>query len=133
MEPIRPASDDIEADGDEHRLSIGDPVLGKSRLLSRQCQTCIFKPGNPMHLDAGRLRQLVAEATSTSGYIICHSTLPHYQPGARPAVCGGFADRYATWQLQVMQRLWGFIEVDPPIEPTSTNDQDGNCTDSARP
>jgi len=31
-----------------------------------------------------------------------------------PAVCRSFADRYRTWQLQVMQRLWGFVEVLPP-------------------
>lgn len=108
----------VDTDLDEHAsLSVGDPVLGRSRLLSRQCATCIFRPGNPMYLAPGRLRQLVEQARGAAGYIICHSTLPYYQPGARPAICRGFAERYPTWQLQLMQRLWGFVEVDPPTPP----------------
>ncbi|GLI03699.1 hypothetical protein [Phytohabitans aurantiacus] len=63
-------------------LSVGDPVLGKSRLLSRQCATCIFKPGNLMHLQEGRLKDLVSETRATEGFIVCHSTLPHYPKGA---------------------------------------------------
>ncbi len=64
-------------------LSVGDPDLGKSRLLSRQCDTCVFAPGNRMHLTPGRLRSLVA-------------------------------DRYDTQALQLITRLFGFVEVDPP-------------------
>jgi hypothetical protein len=66
-----------------------------------------------MSLAPGRLRQLVAQARGESGYIICHSTLPGYRSKARPAICRGFADRYSTWQLQVIARLWGFVDVDP--------------------
>jgi hypothetical protein len=109
------SGDDIEPGGTE-RLSVGDPVLRKTRLLSRQCATCIFRPGNPMHLAPNRLRQLVAQARGESGYIICHSTLPAHRNAAAPAVCRGFADRYSTWQLQLIARLWGFVEVDPPDE-----------------
>ena len=87
------------------RLSVGDPVLGKTRLLARECSTCIFRPGNPMHLSPGRLRQMVAEARGDAGYIICHSTLPYAVSPIPPAICRGFADRYSTWQLQVMRRL----------------------------
>jgi hypothetical protein len=109
--------DDVEP-ADRARLSVGDPVLRKTRLLSRQCATCIFRSGNPMHLTPGRLRELVAQARGAAGYIICHCTLPAYAgPGAKPAVCRGFADRYSTWQLQLITRLWGFVEVDPPDEP----------------
>ena len=36
--------DDVEPD-DTEELSVADPVLGKTRLLSRQCDTCIFGPG----------------------------------------------------------------------------------------
>ncbi|MGX4657847.1 hypothetical protein ACWCHM_29630 [Micromonospora sp. SCSIO 07396] len=100
--------------GQPAQLTVGDPNLGKTRLLAHECATCIFKPGNPMHLAPGRLRQMVAEARGTAGYIICHSTLPYAGSPIPPAVCRGFADRYRTWQLQVMQRLWGFVEVEPP-------------------
>nr|WP_319461444.1 hypothetical protein [Micromonospora sp. RTP1Z1] len=96
-------------------LSVGDPVLGKSRLLSRQCDTCVFAPGNKMHLTPGRLRDFAAEARRRESFIVCHSTLPHYKhPDAKPAICRGFADRYQTQALQLIERLFGFVEVDPP-------------------
>lgn len=102
-------------DGDvPDQLSVADPVLGKTRLLARPCGTCIFLPGNRMHLSPGRLRELVNQARRDRGYIICHITLPYYEPGAELAICRGFVDRYRTWQLQVIERLWGFVEVEPP-------------------
>lgn len=110
--------------------SVGDPVLGKSRLLSRQCASCIFRPGNLMHLREGRLRDLIAETRAAESFIVCHSTLPHYRyPEARPAICRGFADRYSTQALQVISRVWGFVEVDPPGEqPESTTTDTGQET-----
>lgn len=64
-----------------------------------------------------RRRNLVAEARESQGYVICHDTLPYgAYPQAEPAVCRGFHDRYSTASLQIMQRLWGFVEVDPPQE-----------------
>src|SRR5437762_3630702 len=101
MNGIPGAGDDTEP-RDADLLSVGDPVLRKTRLLSRQCATCIFRPGNPMHLAPNRLRQLVAQARGESGYIICHSTLPADRNAAAPAVCRGFADRYSTWQLHLI-------------------------------
>ena len=88
----------------------------ETRLLSRQCATCIFQPGNPMSLTPGRLRYLVDQARTRDSFIICHETLPYADPppGVRPAVCRGFHDRYDTAALQIIGRLWGFVEVDPP-------------------
>ena len=106
---------------DPGKLSVGDPVLGKTRLLARECATCIFKPGNLMQLSPGRLRQMVADARDHAGYIICHSTLPYAGSPIPPAICRGFADRYSTWQLQVIERLWGFIAFPPP-DPTDPID-----------
>jgi hypothetical protein len=121
--------DDVEPDDtdDTDRLSVADPVLGKTRLLSRQCDTCIFGPGNPMHLDAGGLRQLVTQTRRRGGYIICHNTLPHYRPGARPAICRGFTDRYTTGQLRLIARLWGFVEVQPPQPATDGGDPESGA------
>ena len=99
---------------DEPQFDVGDHHSRRSRLLSRQCDTCIFRPGNPMHLTPGRLHQLVTDARGSQGYIICHDTLPDYRPGSQPAICRGFHDGYDTQSLQVIRRLWGFLEVDPP-------------------
>ena len=106
----------LEQPDDEQpeRLSVADEALGKTRLLAEQCITCIFRPGNLMFLGPGRLRQLVDEARSSAGYIICHETLPYADSPVPPAICRGFADRYSTWQLQIIGRLWGFVEVEPP-------------------
>ncbi|WJK33160.1 hypothetical protein [Solwaraspora sp. WMMA2065] len=108
--------DDNASPGKSGDLSVGDPALRKSRLLSRQCATCIFRPGNPMHLAEGHLRDLVANARRNESYIICHDTLPYADHEAEPAICRGFADRYPTQTLQVIGRLFGFLQVDPPGE-----------------
>jgi hypothetical protein len=124
MDPM-PADHDDPDDDTGHHLGVGDPVLGKSRLLSRQCATCIFKPGNLMRLHEGRLRDLVADTRAAESYIVCHSTLPHYlYPDAQPAICRGFTDRYSTQALQVIARLWGFVEVDPPDEQRKSPEAD---------
>lgn len=112
----RPADDAHDAHPEPPQpLSVGDPDTMRTRLLARKCATCIFRPGNPMHLHPGRLRDLVADAGD--GFIICHSTLPGMAPnGVKPAVCRGFADRYDTQTLQIMGRLFGFDEIEPPTE-----------------
>lgn len=95
-----------------------DPVTHRPRLMAEQCATCIFRPGNPMHLRAGRLRQMVADALREGSQgIICHDTLsygPH--PDFGGALCRGFYDTvgYRNNFVRVMERLGGFTEVEPP-------------------
>ena len=99
-------------------LSVGDLETMRTRLLARMCDTCVFRPGNLMHLRQGRLGDLVEQARAAESYIVCHSTLPGMAPEAvQPAVCRGFADRYRTQALQVIERLFGFTEVEPPPKP----------------
>jgi hypothetical protein len=65
------------------------------------CKTCIFRPGNLMKLEEGRVEQMVRDATShAGGSITCHSTL-----GGDQAVCRGFFDRHKTGLLQLAERL----------------------------
>ena len=109
---------DHRADG--QRLSVADHQQGKTRVLTRQCATCIFHPGDPMHLAPGRLSEMVTQARRAEGYIICHDTLPYgNHPHTPPAVCRGFYDRYTTLSLQLARRLWGIVEIEPPDQ-TST-------------
>ena len=106
-------------------LSVGDPVTMKSRLLSRQCATCIFRPANLIHLDEGRLKDMVRAAAES--YVICHDTLPYADhPGVGPAICRGFYDRYDTNALQVIRLLFGFQECDPPQDedPVASGNQE---------
>lgn len=105
-------------DGDD-ALSVGDPDTWKTRLCREMCGTCVFRPGNPMFLDPGRLKTLIDEALAADRFIICHATLPYAteDPAVRPAVCRGFYDRYGTLALRLIALMFGFTEIDPP--PTS--------------
>ena len=98
-------------------LSVADWDNFRTRLLSRPCLTCVYRPGNLMRLNPGRLKDLTAQARESEGYVVCHATLPETAPsGVLPAVCRGFYDRFSTAALQIAARLWGFTEVDPPDE-----------------
>lgn len=66
-----------------------DKRTGTVRLKATKCDTCIFRPGNLMHLRPGRLRLMVSRAAAHQGYITCHDTLGRGQQGA---ICRGFAD-----------------------------------------
>lgn len=96
--------------------SVADHALGKTRILSEQCTTCIMRPASQrLPLTNARLRQFVEGALAAESYVVCHSTLPTVaSPGVEPAVCRGFADRYDTRDLRMIRALWGFVEVDPP-------------------
>lgn len=86
---------------------------GKPRLLSEQCETCIYRPGNLMHLSRGRLRQMTQEALQEGNQgVICHDTLDL----SAGAVCRGFYDLhgYRNNFIRVIQRIGGFQEIPPP-------------------
>lgn len=101
--------------GGDEPINVADHNQHKTRVLSRQCDTCIFRPGNPMMLEPGRLRGMVDDARSRQRFIVCHDTLPYGpHPAYGPAVCRGFYDRYDTQALQLARRLWGIVEVPPP-------------------
>jgi hypothetical protein len=74
---------------------------GTVHVLSEQCATCIFRPGNLMRLKRGRVKEMIEEAHRNTSCIICHETL-----GTRKgAVCRGFFDRHPTLPLQIAERM----------------------------
>lgn len=77
---------------------------GKIYVCKEMCETCIFRPGNLMHLEPGRVKQMAEDATAAESTIICHSTLT-----GDNAACRGFFDQYKTQPLQIAERL-GMIE-----------------------
>ena len=84
---------------------------GRVHVCERCCDTCVFRPGNLMHLEPGRLADMVDQAVAEDSAIICHSTL--YRDDVDNAVCRGFYDRHRTQPLQVAQWL-GLIRFDRP-------------------
>lgn len=85
---------------------------GRVHVLSRRCDTCVFRAGNLMSLRAGRLKELVEENLAADTAFACHETL-----NADEALCRGFVDRYAdrVSALRLAQVVPGVTcEVDPP-------------------
>lgn len=101
-------------DDDERGVIDGSRIFdrdtGLPRLLAEQCSTCIYRPGNPMHLRSGRLREITNAARQADSFITCHQTLPGVS-GEAPALCRGFYDRWSTNFIRVMGRLGGWHEV----------------------
>lgn len=65
----------------------------KVHVMSEKCSTCIFRPGNLMHLQPGRVKEMVEESIKQEAGITCHKTL--YGQADQHAVCRGFFDSYA--------------------------------------
>ncbi len=60
---------------------------GKVHVMASKCSTCIFRPGNLMHLQEGRVEDMVRSCIEENTVIPCHQTLD----GPR-AVCRGLWD-----------------------------------------
>lgn len=93
------------------------PVNGPFRdgliwVLTRKCKTCIFRPGNKMHLQDGRVADMVKGCIEQDTVIPCHQTLD----GPR-SVCRGLWDlhRDQIFSLRLAQAM-GVIEFDDPPE-----------------
>ena len=73
---------------------------GMVHVQQRMCGTCIFRPGNIMHLRDGRVEEMVA-GCGDDGAIPCHEHMDTKTPG----VCRGFYDRHRNAVLQIATRL----------------------------
>jgi len=86
-----------------------DPETGVLRVMKDKCATCIFRPGNLMSLQPGRVREMVESARKDEfGSITCHDTLPYSgPPGIKSAVCKGWWDGYSQdkFWAQILTRL----------------------------
>ena len=65
---------------------------------AKMCDTCIFRPGNVMDLEPGRVEQMTRDATRNNSCIPCHKTT--YQGGGE-AVCRGFFELHASMPLRL--------------------------------
>ncbi|MFJ4684682.1 hypothetical protein [Streptomyces sp. NPDC088789] len=66
---------------------VAAPATWSVRVCGHRCSTCIFRPGNLMNLEAGRVAGMVKRAVADNGRIVCHKTLGT----EAPAICAGFA------------------------------------------
>ena len=82
------------------------------RVLRQQCSTCIFRPGNLMRLDSGRLADMVQSVREKGTFVVCHQTLSE----PLGAVCRGSFDKVETPPVQLAKRLSFVVLVDPPTK-----------------
>lgn len=98
---------DLTDDNDHH------PVFreGIVHVMREQCSTCIFKPGNLMSLQPGRVAQMVRDAKAGDSVIPCHHTI--HVRDERPAICRGYWDRHHTdvWTLRLANDM-GIVQFD---------------------
>jgi hypothetical protein len=78
-------------------------VDGRVHVRRTRCPTCIFRPGNRMNLDEGRVAEMVAAADAAESCIPCHHHLYDDQP-VEP-VCRGYFDRHSSMTLRLAEAL----------------------------
>lgn len=82
---------DPEDEGDEEEVTpVFDENTYRVRLMAQRCATCIFRPGNRMHLQPGRVKDMVETCIAKEGHVVCHDTLRHADTELPGAVCRGF-------------------------------------------
>lgn len=91
----------------------------KIHILAEKCSTCVFRAGNKMHLEEGRLADLVQANLDADGAITCHQTLTYnHEYDAEPAVCRGFYDGYGKEVTALrVATAFGAITEDPSPTP----------------
>lgn len=88
--------------------------IGRIHVMSKLCETCIFRPGNKMDLEPGRVEAMVKATAKTDGCIPCHTTT-YGQDKRGEAACRGFFEKHPTAPLQIAQRL-RLITWQEPLE-----------------
>jgi hypothetical protein len=89
---------------------------GAMHVCSHKCATCIYRPGNLMHLEEGRKDRMEAEAVAQQSVIPCHKTL-----GPEAAICRGYWDtqRSNVVPLRMAQAMDIVRELNPDSEVTA--------------
>ena len=68
---------------------------------SQKCDTCIFHPGNLMHLNPGVVAEMKRGADERGTCIVCHEGMH----SDKAAVCRGYYDSHQSALLQVAERM----------------------------
>ena len=104
MMEIEPEIDDEDEDRDWAPPPIG---MNGIRFMANKCSTCIFRPGNLMSLDRGRVGEMLADVREHDSFVPCHKTLGKGRP---TAICKGSDDAHEG-ALARLARRFEFVEV----------------------
>lgn len=96
-------------------MSKGNPEY----VMREMCSTCIFRPGNPMHLRRGRLTDLIMQCDAADTNVICHKSANVGGDIEVDAWCRGSVDRRPGQMVRILERLRLLQEVEEgmPHEP----------------
>lgn len=96
---------------------------GRVHVMAEKCSTCVFRPGNVMHLPPGRLKELTDHVQESGAPFSCHQTLPyagaeHVEFYGGAALCAGAVENYGddSPQIQLARALDVITYVDPAPE-----------------
>lgn len=70
-------------------------------IMTEKCATCIFRAGNPMHLNDGVVGTMKRQADERGTAIVCHEVMNT----RNAAVCRGYYDAHQSSLLQVAERM----------------------------
>jgi hypothetical protein len=86
-------------------------VNGVVYVRKTRCETCIFRPGNLMNLEPGRVEGMIADADEAESCIPCHKHL--YQGVDIEPVCKGYFDRRSSLALRLAEAIGVVERIDP--------------------
>ena len=76
-------------------------------VMSARCGTCVFRPGNLMHLEPGRVRELVDDNLDADAALVCHKTLPYGDhPEVGEAICRAAGEFSGNCRLSFARADW---------------------------
>lgn len=80
-------------------------AAGKLRIMAEKCSTCIFRPGNVMRLEPGRVKGMLVDVRANDSFVTCHKTLGTGGPGA---ICAGSSEAHMG-QVERIARRFGSV------------------------
>lgn len=106
---------EYEDDEDDDWGTTGADCVGPDglRVFASPCSTCIFRPGNPMTLQPGRVRGMVEAVVQNDGFTPCHQTLTGEHP---PTLCHGMTQRHPGELYRLFERMGAISLIEPPIK-----------------
>lgn len=106
--PAGYADPEEDEDEDEEGWAMPPYVGGKLRIMTEMCSTCIFRPGNKMDLERGRVANIMREVRRNDSYVTCHKTLGTGQPGV---ICKGSSEAHFGQMERIGRRLGAMLEM----------------------
>lgn len=84
--------------------------------MSERCSDCVFRSGNPMRLEPGRLGDLVRENLAADAALTCHQTT-YGQDERGEAICAGFDAAFGSEVTGLRAaHVMGLVETQEPVE-----------------